>query len=273
MNKKSLLLVIVGVICIAVAVANLYGTYKEYKDAKDKYDEVEEEFVHQIRPETEKAPVTTESQSDSTEQVEETPQTPWYEYVWVDLEGLQNKYSEVVGWLYFENETISYPLMQGPDNNKYLRTAYDGSYSNAGSIFVEATHKSDFSEVHTLIYGHNQKDNNMFGKLTKYYNYAWYYQDHQYFQIFSQDKIYRYRIFACQAVGVDSFVFQGEYDSASDLANKLKEISMMKTWVPVNDNDKIVTLCTCTDDTKDRILVSAVLVETYDRTQNTLIEN
>lgn len=275
-NKTSLLLVAIGVICIVVAFSGLYGTYKEYKDAKDKYDKVEEEFVHKIETESEEIPIETETEiieNTESEVQEEAPKRPWYESIWVDLEGLQNKYAEVVGWLYFENDSISYPLMQTTDNQKYLRMAYDGSYSKAGSIFVETTHEGDFSEMHTIVYGHNQKDNNMFGRLMNYQKYKWYYENHQYFQVFCEDKIYRYQIFAYQAVGVDGFIFREVYSSADVLAQRLKENSMINSGIVVEEDDKIVTLCTCTDDTIDRFIVSAVLVETYDRTTGTLIQN
>lgn len=273
-NKMSILLVVVGVICIVVALNGLYGTYKEYKDAKDKYDQVEEEFVQKVEPESEVIPPTeTESESTESETTEEAPPKPWYEKIRVDLAGLQKKYAEVVGWIYFENDNISYPLMHTTDNIKYLRMAYDGSYSKAGSIFVEATHKGDFSEMHTIVYGHNQKDQNMFGRLMNYQKYKWYYKDRQYFQIFSGDKIYRYRIFAYQQITVDGFIFREVYPSADVLAQRLLKDSLRKTDIAVEKDDKIVTLCTCTDDTKDRFIVSAVLVETYDRTTGTLIEN
>lgn len=271
-NITRLGLELVGIICIVVALSGLYGTYKEYKDAKDKYDQVENEFVHKEEIESEEDSITTESESVSESEVTETEkkEIPWYESVSVDLVGLQSKYDEVVGWIYFENNTISYPLMHTTDNNKYLRMAYDGSYSRAGSIFVEATHKSDFSGMHTIIYGHNQKDNNMFGRLLHYQKYTWYYANHQYFQIFSGDKIYRYQIFAYQPVTVDSFIFREVFSSADVLAQRLLENSLRNPGIQVNEDDKIVTLCTCTDDTVDRFIVSAVLVETYDRTEKTL---
>ncbi len=273
--------IIVGVICIVVALYGLYGTYKEYKDAKVIYDKVENEFVHKVEPESEKIPVTTETESESMETEssesetvqEELPEKAWYESVWVDLKGLQSKYSEVVGWIYFENEAISYPLMQSADNNKYVSRAYDGSYSTAGSIFVEATHKGDFSGMHTIVYGHNKRAAHMFGRLKNYRKDEGYYQDHQYFQIFSEDKIYRYRIFAYQVVGLNAFIFQETYSSADKLAQDLLKNSMINPGIKVNENDKIVTLCTCTETTRNRFIVSAVLVETYDRTEETLIEN
>lgn len=272
-NKTSILLGVVGVICILVALSGLYSTYKEYKDDEDKYNKVEEEFVQKV--ESEKSPVEPETEIESTESetTEEAPQRPWYESIRVDLAGLQNKYDEVVGWIYFENNYISYPLMHTTDNIKYLRTAYDGSYANAGSIFVEATHKSDFSEMHTIIYGHNQRDNNMFGRLMNYQKYKWYYQNHQYFQIFSADKIYRYQIFAYQTVDVDSFIFREVFPTANLLAQRLLENSLRNPGIVVEEDDKIVTLCTCADDTTYRFIVSAVLVETYDLTTGTLTEN
>ena len=283
--KKGNLFSAIGIICIVIALGGLYGEYKEYKDVKDLYDKVEDEFVHQQEPESEEAPVATETESESEiieSEVTETedsesesekvePPKEWYENVWVDLKGLQSKYPEVVGWIYFENETISYPLMQSADNVKYVTRAYDGSYSYAGSIFLEATHKSDFSGVHTIIYGHNLRAANMFGKLKNYRKVAGYYENHQYFQIFSEDKIYRYRIFAYQVVNTDFFIFRERPSTADVLASRLQEKSMIKPGITVNKEDKVVTLCTCTETTKNRFIVSAVLVETYDRTEKTLI--
>lgn len=268
-NVISLLLISVGVICIVVALSGLYGIYKEYKVGQDIYEQAKEEYVHINVPVREETDSSTGGTTGGTTVLE----IPWYEMISVDLEGLQKKYPEVVGWIFFENETISYPVMHTTDNNKYLRAAYDGTYAKAGSIFVEATHSGDFSQMHTLVYGHNQKDANMFGKLKYYKKKEGYYNNHQYFQIFSGDKILRYQIFAYQVVGVDSFVYQEKNTSARVLADKLLENSMINPGIDINDGDKIVTLSTCTDDTINRFVVSAVLIETYDLTEKTLIEN
>lgn len=269
-NIISWVLVCIGVICIGVALYGLYDIYKEYKVSEEIYEKAEEEYVHPYVSGTEDENLT---ESPTETPTETAPATPWYQLVSVDLAGLQAKYDEVVGWLYFENVDISYPLMQGSDNTKYLRTAFDGTYSNPGSIFVEATHSGDFSDIHTLVYGHNQRDANMFGKLRNYYNDASYYKKHPYFQIFCEDKIYRYRIFAVLDAPVDSFVFQEKPVSASSWVEKLQQNAILAAGIQADDNDRIVTLCTCTDDAKDRILVSAVLVGTYDRTEQTLIQN
>ena len=41
------------------------------------------------------------------------------------------------GWLYIEALDISYPVVQGPDNDAYLHTTYEGTSNFAGSIFLD----------------------------------------------------------------------------------------------------------------------------------------
>lgn len=254
LNKVSILLILVGVLCIVVSAWGIYGIYSEYKMAVDKYSKLEEEYVQIHTPDTSSS----ETESD---------EIAWYEMATVDLTGLQSKYPDIVGWLFFENETISYPVLYAGDNDKYIRTTYDGKSATAGSIFIEATHNSDFSGTHTLIYGHNMKNLSMFGKLKYYKTQEGYYDTHQYFQIFYGNKVMRYQIFAYQEVAVDSFVFQESFTSGRVLANKLLANSMVNQGLNIKDTDKIITLSTCTADDDYRFVVSAVLVDTYIITQ------
>lgn len=250
-NIVSLMLVLVGVICIGVSIYGLYGIYKEYKTAVDRYDNLEVEFVQIYVP------------SDDNSVTEEEPQVPWYQLVSVDIEGLQKKYPDVVGWIFFEDGLISYPVMQTDDNSTYLYSTYDGRESKSGSIFMETTHSADFSDTHTIIYGHNMKNLSMFGRLKHYKTKAGYYDEHQYFQIFRGNEILRYQIFAYQDVPVDSFVYQEFFTSARVLSNRLLANSMVNPGLEIEDDDKIITLSTCTADDEHRFVVSAVLVETY----------
>lgn len=270
LNVKSLLLIVVGIICIGVSAWGIYGIYSEYKQAVDKYADLESEFVEIYTPpvvDTEKNP-----QIDTnTEEVK--PEVPWYQMVSVDLNGLHKKYPHIVGWIFFENETISYPVLHSDDNNRYLRTTYDGKKATAGSIFIEATHSADFSDTHTIVYGHNMKNLSMFGKLKYYKTQKDYYTTHQYFQIFTGNEIRRYQIFAYQEVGTDSFVYQEKYTSGRVLANKLLANSMVNPGLEINDDDKIITLSTCTSDDDHRFVVSAVLVERYNVIDKELVED
>lgn len=245
------IVIVIGVICIGISAYELYGIYTEYQKAVNAYDSLEDEFVHVYTP--------------SDNEIEETTQAeiPWYEMVSVDLASLQAKYSDVVGWLYFENENISYPVMQASDNDKYLYMTYDGKSSSSGSIFMEASNSSDFSDTHTIIYGHNMKNLSMFGKLKYYRRQSGYYDEHMYFQIFRGNEVLRYQIFSYQEVPVTSFVYTESFSSARVLANRLLANSSVNPGLNIEDSDKIITLSTCTSDDEYRFVVSAVLVDSY----------
>lgn len=263
-NVLSLILIAIGLLCIVVSIWGIVGIINEYKTAIDKYNKLEEEFVS----------VNTPTESIGTEEVESTEEDnafKWYEMISVDLSGMQKKYPDIAGWIFFENEDISYPIMQAVDNEEYLYRSYDGTESASGSIFIEAAHSADFTDTHTIVYGHNMYDMSMFAKLRYYKTKEGYYDEHKYFQIFCGNRIMRYQIFSCQETEVDSYVFQENFISARELANKLLTSSMVNPGIYVYDRDKIVTLSTCTADDEQRFVVSAVLVETYIITNDILI--
>lgn len=265
MNKNKIMrifLMAIGGICIAVALYGLYGIYKDYKEADDIYNDVTDEFVEIHKPED-----TTEI--DGTETV---VKGPWYELASVNLSSLQKKNSDIVGWIFFEDGLISYPVLHTTDNETYLYKTYNGKESKAGSIFVEATHSGDFSDTHTIIYGHNMKNLSMFGRLKHYKTKAGYYDSHAYFQIFCGDEILRYQIFSYQDVSVESFVYQEYFTNAKELANRLLKTSYVNPGLDIEADDKIITLSTCTADDAHRLVVSAVLVEKYSITDKALIE-
>lgn len=263
-NVMSMILVCIGVLCIGIALYGLYGIYKEYKEADDIYKQVEDEFVQIHIPEEE----TTEIAGTEVE----VPKGPWYELASVDLEGLQKKYPDVIGWIFFEDGSISYPVMQGDDNDYYLHTTYDGRESKSGSIFMETTHSSDFSNTHTIIYGHNMKNLSMFGSLKLYKTQAGYYDEHAYFQIFRGDEILRYQIFSYQDISVESFVYQEYFTSAKELSNRLLKTSYINPGLSISEDDKIITLSTCNGNDAKRFVVSAVLIEKYSLTDKTITE-
>lgn len=263
-NLLSVLMILIGVICIGVSVIGIGGIIKEYQMAVDKYDNLESEFVNINKPNSDEQnkPSGSENGSQSSED-QETSETPWYELATVNLKGLQAKYPDIKGWLLFENEDISYPILKGENNDTYLRTTYDGKKANAGSIFIEEDNRDDFMDTHTIIYGHNMKNLSMFGKLNYYKRDENYYESHKYFQIFRGNEILRYQIFSYQDVHVSSYIFQEKHNSARALATRLMSTSQVNAGLDIKDGDRIITLSTCTTDDDDRFVVSAVLVDVH----------
>ena len=249
---------IIGALCIGIAGYTLYGIYAEYKTEADHYNELEDEFV-QIPQEG----------TDNNE-----PGTPkeWYELISVDVKGLQQKYKNVIGWIYFEDGLISYPIMQTNNNSTYLSKSYDEKAAKSGSIFMDMVNSADFTDVHTIIYGHNMNNLSMFGRLRYYRTQSGYYDDHKYFQVIRGDEILRYEIFAYRNVPVDSFIYQETFTSAANLGKSLLNKSMINKGHVIEDGDKIVTLSTCMGDDDYRFVVSAVLIEKYSLTEGQIID-
>jgi len=249
MSNKVLriVLLLVGVLCIGVAGVQLLDIVGEYQKSDETYNKLEDEFVV---TQTYKQEVETESE------------IPWYELVDVDIAGLKTKYPDVVGWIFFEEEEISYPIMQGEDNDAYLHHAYDGERVKAGSIFMDYRASEDYSDTHTLIYGHNMGNLSMFGRLRYYRNYKGYYDDHMYFQVVTEDEILRYQIFSYQVVSATDFIYQRKDVNAKELADKLMKTAIDGKYLDIAKDDKIITLSTCTNvDDDERFIVNAVLVE------------
>lgn len=274
-NVMSIVLITIGLICMGISLYGLFDIYMEYKKAADIYQEAEDKFVQIHDPAneaiTEVGP-TTETETETEEATEmELPPIPWYQLVSVDTSGLKAEYPDFAGWIYFEDGLISYPVMHAEDNEKYLHTTYNGKDAKAGSIFVEATHSGDFTDTHTIVYGHNMKDLSMFGRLKHYKTQGGYYEEHKYFQIFCGDEILRYQIFAYRDVPVDFIIYSQTYTSGRVLSYDLLRASYINPQLKIKDDDKIITLSTCTADDTHRFIVSAVLTERYNVKDGTLV--
>lgn len=86
----------------------------------------------------------------------------------VSFEQLQSKNHDVFGWLTVDNTKIDYPLVQGKDNDIYINTAPDLTFSLTGSIFLDYRNSRDFSDFNSIIYGHHVEHEAMFGGLDRF---------------------------------------------------------------------------------------------------------
>lgn len=83
----------------------------------------------------------------------------------INAETLLEVGEDCVAWITLDDSKIDYPIMQGKDNAEYLNKAPDGSYSLAGSIFLDSRNKKDFTDNYSLVYGHNLSNMEMLGAL------------------------------------------------------------------------------------------------------------
>lgn len=247
-NKKKFdikvaLPLILGIALMVYAGGSLIRIYLNYDNSNSLYASLADDY--------------TQKSSKTSAKIE------WYDRLSIDFDGLKKQNEEVVAWIYFENEDISYPILYSGDDSKYLRTALDKSEAIAGSIFLEGKNNTNFEDSHSLIYGHNMRNLSMFGKL-KFYKKEGYYPQHQYFQIITPTAKYRYQIFAYEDVSENSFIYSVPYeanDEFQDFINKIVSNSYINSGVQATKNDKIITLSTCSTE-KHRFAVHAKRVDT-----------
>ncbi len=272
-------IIFLGVGLLGFAGFGLYGRYADRAASEQLYKVLNEQYVLPAEPalagETGTGSGAGESGSlsggvserDFPAEEEEPEETPWNHMIRVNFASLKERNPDVIGWIFFENESISYPILYSGDNVRYLRRTLDGKNASAGSIFLDGGNTPDFEDSRNVIYGHNMKNRSMFGKLKYYMQEKDYYEDHQYFQILSEGVVYRYRIFSyfeveeteTEMCRVD-FTPEKEF---SDFIGLLQSRSVRDTGIEVSRNDKVVTLLTCYTPGK-RTLVNAVRVDSYE---------
>ena len=257
-KKGDIILTLTLIVAVAVfcfAAYNLFHIYTEYKKGTDEYNHIEQMAV------TERDPESTEEASDT----EQGLQPPFD----VDFAALQGVNPDVVGWIYIEAlEGISYPVVQGEDNEEYLHTTYENNYNFAGTIFIDYENSRDFSDCNTLVYGHNMKNGSMFGQLKKFSEDQTTYEKSKYFCIFTPEKDYRYEIISAYTTGVNSdtyTLFKGPGDEFQEYLDTIKGYSEIETDdTELTIKDRIVTLSTCTGNDATRYVVQGRLADSVD---------
>ena len=244
-----------GAALLVFAAIMFVSQLSDYSKSTELYETTKDKYV--VSRTDEKLAVTTtdEKQIVSIIPEDEVEDKSGWEYlVDVDIPKLREINEDITGWIYFENVDISYPVLYSGDNDKYLRAAYTGEHLSAGSIFIDGSNSKDFSDAHSIIYGHEMKDLSMFGKLKYYVTKKDYLAEHEYFQIITESGKYRYRIVSAKIVADGSDIYAVYQNGGKDFVN-FAEANISDGSV-IEPDDHIITLSTCYKD--DRLVVSAI---------------
>ena len=174
---------------------------------------------------------------------------------------------DAIGYIVIPGIDVQLPVVyRSGDNNYYLDHAVDGSESMFGTLFIDGNITKGFQSSHILIHGHNMYDGSMFAGLAKYRNEDFARNgDNNTVYIYSEDKCYTYRIFSVHQVDPVNSAFTINFSSISamrDYASRMKQDSMYDFGVPINNATQVLTLSTCTSDSKHRFVVHCVLTST-----------
>ena len=181
----------------------------------------------------------------------------------INFEVLKQKNSDIVGWLYLENSPINFPVVQGKDNDYYLRRLIDGTYNSAGTIFMDYRNDKNMNDWNTIIYGHNMKNSTMFGTLLNYKEQS-YYDEHKIMYYITENKKYKVELIAGYTESSDAVIYNISTNEHMKykILESAKNKSTFKSNVEINAEDKILTLSTCSYDFDEaRYILMGILNE------------
>ncbi len=155
------------------------------------------------------------------------------------LAGLAALNPDIVGWVRIDHTDIDFPVVQTDNNDYYLKHNFRKEPSAAGAIFMDFRNQGS-SDRNIIIYGHNMKDNSMFGEVISYKN-KQFLQEHPLIQFDTPERTTYWRIFSVYITDVNFDYIQTDFTGQADFENFFREIkrrSLYDTGVDVSPRIK-----------------------------------
>ncbi|WP_050008159.1 class B sortase [Butyrivibrio sp. WCE2006] len=235
----------------------IYKDQSEYSAAVNEYDSIKDTYV---KP----------AETDPGDAYSESPED--YPKLDINFAALEEINSDFIGWLYFPAfSKINYPIVKEQSINQYLYKTFDGKNNKAGAIFMDVLSDENFCGLSDMIFGHNMKNQSMFGSLKSLYKSG----DENplekdpFIYIYTKDKILKYRVFSYYITtdGSYSYTEVKDHEGYDEYLKFVKRNSMMDipNDISFEDYPSLLTLSTCQGQSGSgrRFVVHSVKVDTF----------
>lgn len=244
-------------ILLVILIVYFIGMYfyqsREYKKGAEEYTELSS----YVRPSSAHS-VNKNNKSDEAEE----NKSPKLE---IDFDGLLKQNPDFLGWIYLPGLNISYPIVQGTDDEYYLHHTYTGETNSSGCIFMEAQSTGQLKSYNTFLYGHNMKNGTMFGGLKRYIRENDFLEANPDFYIYTRDASYKYSIYSYYITSPvsDTYQLTSGREEYSKYQKHVLSLSSHDCNVDVDPNRPTVTLSTCSGsgENKQRLVVHGIQCE------------
>lgn len=260
---------IVTIVCFVVLVVSLIIlAWYFVQQAKIKSDIEEQRNQHTttsaITQMTTTAPPT-ETETTTTE----TEPPPLV--VMENMQSFVDENSHTAGWITIPNTEVDNVVLQTDNNDLYLDKDFYGNYNIAGQLYIDfrcvANDYAENQSDNIIIYGHNQADGTMFGTLKKYKikkdytkNFDFYLENPTFtFSNLYED--YTYKIIGMFVIEVEprqtrsgeiwdyhNYVNFTKKRTFESFKENLLARTAVNTGVDFNEDDKFITLSTCSNE-------------------------
>lgn len=254
MNKKRTFLFIICIVIIASSVGYLSYHFTSLNKDKKIYDNLKEIAV---------------SEDSSTSEMDSNVVSKTAYVSKINFNELEAQNNDIYAWINIPDTGIDYPILQHSSvDDYYLNHSVDGSDSIAGAIFTDCENDQTFKSFNEVIYGHDMKNESMFGGLYRFRN-ADYLDSHRYVYIYTPNSCLKYKIFA--SVIYDDCLITKKYNNNViedrqaflDSLSKSRDLGgILLDDTNVTTDSRVITLSTCVGSMEDkRFIIVAVLVD------------
>lgn len=174
------------------------------------------------------------------------------------LAEVAEKNPDAAAWLIIPSTKIDDPVVQGKDNEDYLRKDEYGEYAYSGCLYMDFRNNTQTLDKNTIIYGHNlgsplglldYDDGEYFAQLFKFTDID-FAQNNPYIYYYNNGKLHVFEIFAVfytEAYSKPVEYFHNTYseDDFTTLMEDVKTRSEYNYPISINSDDKLITLSTC----------------------------
>lgn len=178
----------------------------------------------------------------------------------VDIAKLKEKNEDTVGYLDVKGTEVKYPVVQANDNDYYLNHSFDKTASGAGWVFADYKNKLDGTDKNIVIYGHNRRDGSMFSSLKDILTPEWYdNEENRHITFITEEGTSIYDVFSVYQIEEEDYYIQTEFNSKdfSKFLTTITNRSIKNFETEVTEDDSIITLSTCANDNKYRVVLHA----------------
>ncbi len=186
------------------------------------------------------------SNSEITETTEPEEKPDYSEYVAIN--------PETVGFITIPGTNVNFPVVQGPDDKRYLTMNFEKESDYRGAIYMSCNNNPTDLDTNTVIYGHNSYDDKVFSDVAKYEDIE-FYKEHPVIEFNTLEKYYKWKIYAViitnqQKEDDNGYIFNFIYPhmegpNFSGYIEELNKRTLYYTGVDIKEGDKILTLSTC----------------------------
>lgn len=265
--KASKIVTIIAAAVLAVTVIILICLVIGEQRNKKLNDELASQHTTVITSET-TTPTTTVTEEETTVTTAPPP------LVLLDsMKSFVDENPDTAGWIKVGGTYIDNVVVQTDNNSDYLDRNFYGQKAQPGTVFADyrcvVNDYNDNQSNNIILYGHNQRDGTMFGSLnyykvkpssgsTKGFDF---YVNHPTFEFSNLYEEYTYKIIAAFVIEVeprhtrDGIIFDyhnyikfGKKRTFDSFKENILERTAINTGVDFDENDKFLTLSTCSNE-------------------------